>query len=87
MDPWSLSLYGMKAPMTWEEYKGRLVKFFDFVGLQGTIEERSKVFTDRSKKELNWLFSNLIKFARAQKERVEKESNSDTAADMYCSGR
>jgi hypothetical protein len=24
MDPWSLFLYGMKAPMTREKYRGRL---------------------------------------------------------------
>ncbi len=35
MDPWSLFLYGMKAPMTREKYNGRLVKFFDFIGLTG----------------------------------------------------
>jgi hypothetical protein len=33
MDPWSLFLYGMKAPMTREKYRGRVAKFFDFVGL------------------------------------------------------
>ena len=32
MDPWSLFIYGMKAPMTREKYTGRLAKFFDFIG-------------------------------------------------------
>jgi hypothetical protein len=31
MDPWSIFLYGMKAPMTREKYRGRLAKFFDFL--------------------------------------------------------
>lgn len=35
MDPWSLFLYGMKAPMTREKYRGRLAKFFDFIGMTG----------------------------------------------------
>jgi hypothetical protein len=35
MDPWSIFLYGMKAPMTKEKYRGRLAKFFDFIGLTG----------------------------------------------------
>ena len=26
MDPWSLFLYGMKAPMTREKYRGRLAE-------------------------------------------------------------
>jgi hypothetical protein len=52
MDPWSLFLYGMKAPMTREKYRGRLAKFFDFIGLtEGTMEERAKTSTERSKKE------------------------------------
>jgi hypothetical protein len=33
MDPWAIFLYGIKAPMTREKYRGRLAKFFDFVGL------------------------------------------------------
>jgi hypothetical protein len=33
MDPWSIFLYGMKAPMTSEKYRGRLAKFFDFIVL------------------------------------------------------
>ena len=37
MDPWSIFLYVMKAPMTREKYRERLAKFFDFVVLtEGT---------------------------------------------------
>jgi hypothetical protein len=28
MDPWSIFLYGMKAPMTREKYQGMLANFF-----------------------------------------------------------
>ncbi len=39
IDPWSLFLYGMKAPMTREKYRGRLARFFDFIGLtEGTMK-------------------------------------------------
>ena len=52
MDPWSIFLYGMKAPMTREKYRGRLAKFFDFIGLtEGTMEERAKTFTEKGKKQ------------------------------------
>jgi hypothetical protein len=48
MDPWSMFLYGMKAPMTREKYRGRMVKFFDFIGLtNSTMEERAKVFLNK----------------------------------------
>jgi hypothetical protein len=71
MDPWSIFLYGMKAPMTREKYRGRLAKFFDFVGLTGgTMEERAKTFTERGKKDLDWVFLSVLRFAHAQKERV-----------------
>lgn len=33
MDPWSLFIYAMKAPMTKDRYKTRVTKFFDFIGL------------------------------------------------------
>ena len=52
MDPWSIFLYGMKAPITRGKYRGRLAKFFDFVGLtEGTMEERTKTFTERGKRQ------------------------------------
>jgi hypothetical protein len=66
LDPWSMVLYGMKASMTREKYKGRLSKFFDFVGLQGTMEQHSQYFTDRAIKEPNWLFSNVWRFAQSR---------------------
>jgi hypothetical protein len=53
MDPWSMFLYGMKAPMTREKYRGRLAKFFDFIGLinSSTMEDCAKAFVERGKKE------------------------------------
>jgi hypothetical protein len=43
IDPWSLFLYGMKAPMTREKYRRRLAKFFDFIGLTDSSLCISKV--------------------------------------------
>ena len=41
-----------KAPMTREKYRGRLAKFFDFIGLtEGTMEEQATVFTEKGKKD------------------------------------
>jgi hypothetical protein len=33
LDPWSLFIFAMKAPMTKDRYKTRVAKFFDFIGL------------------------------------------------------
>ncbi len=68
MDPWLLFHYGMKAPMTREKYRGRLAKFFDFIGLtdsNSTMEERAKVFTERGKKEPDGVFATVLRFAQA----------------------
>src|SRR5688572_1129688 len=71
MDPWSIFLYGMKAPMTREKYRGRLAKFFDFIGLTGeTMEERAKTFAERGRTQPDWVFQSVLRFAQAQKERV-----------------
>jgi hypothetical protein len=71
MDPWSIFLYGMKAPMTREKYRGRLAKFFDFIGLTGeTMEERAKTFAERGRRQPDWVFQSVLLFAQAQKERV-----------------
>ena len=34
LDPWSLYIYAMKAPMTRDRYQTRLAKFLDFIGMQ-----------------------------------------------------
>jgi hypothetical protein len=73
MDPWSLFLYGMKAPMTREKYSGRLAKFFDFIGLtKDTTEERAKTFTQRGKKEPDWAFVTVLRFAQAERKSERK---------------
>jgi hypothetical protein len=70
MDRWSIFLYGMKAPMTREKYRGRLAKFFDFIGLtEGTMEERAKTFTERGKRQPDWVFVTILRFTLAQRER------------------
>jgi hypothetical protein len=40
-DLWWLFLFAMKSPMTREKYRGRLAKFFDFVGVEGTHQCQS----------------------------------------------
>jgi hypothetical protein len=67
MDPWSLSLYGMKAPMTREKYRGRLAKFLDFIGLtdNSRIKDYAKAFTERGRKDPDWVFVTVRRFAQS----------------------
>ena len=40
-DPYSIFVFAMNSPVTKQKYTYRLVKFFDFIGLEGeTIQER-----------------------------------------------
>jgi hypothetical protein len=60
--------------MTRDKYRGRLVKFFDFIGLTGgTMEERAKAFTERGKNEPHLVFVGIPRFAQAQKEGLKME--------------
>jgi hypothetical protein len=45
LDPWSLYIYAMKAPMTRDRYKTRLAKFLDFI----EIENGSKSLEDKAR--------------------------------------
>lgn len=58
LDPWSLFIYAMKAPMTRNRYQTRLAKFFDFIGIAGTrLEDRARTFAKRSKVDSNWAYN------------------------------
>jgi hypothetical protein len=75
LDPWSLFIYAMKAPMTRDRYKTRVAKFFDFIGIEErkTLEEKARTFANRGKDDINWAFSNILKFIHFQKERVDRK--------------
>jgi hypothetical protein len=74
LDPWSLFIYAMKAPMTRNRYQTRLAKFLDFIGIAGTrLEDRARAFAERGKNDSNWAFNNIVKFVHFQNNRVNKE--------------
>jgi len=43
LDPWTLFLNAMRAPMTRDRYKTRVAKFFNFVGIRGKTLEESQL--------------------------------------------
>jgi hypothetical protein len=78
LDPWSLYIYAMKAPLTRDKYKARLAKFLDFIGIEAedgnrSLEDNARTFAKKSKSDLNWAFANLLKFIQFQKDRVDKK--------------
>ena len=78
LDPWSLYIYAMKAPMTRDRYQTRLAKFLDFIGmLQGAsatnLEGRARAFAKKGKEDSIWALNNILKFVQFQKDRVDKK--------------
>jgi hypothetical protein len=83
MDPWSIFLYGMKAPMTREKYGGRLAKFFDFIGLTGgTMGERATAFTERGKKDSDWVFVSVLRFCLEELVHLKRQESTLKLATM-----
>lgn len=67
-DPWMLFLYALKAPQTKEKYIQRLIKFLDFLGYQGTKEEKARAFAARAKADPNYGFNSVLKFFQMKRE-------------------
>ena len=47
-DPYSLFLFALNSPSTKEKCVPRLQKFFDFVNLSGTMQEKCSIYVNRS---------------------------------------
>jgi integrase len=84
LDPWSLFIYAMKAPMTRNRYQTRLAKFLDFIGIAGTrLEDRARAFAERGKNDSNWAFNNIVKFVQFQNSRVNKKEITGATVRNY----
>jgi hypothetical protein len=85
LDPWSLYIYAMKAPMTRDRYQTRLAKFFDFVGLEVglKLEDRARVFAQRGKDDGNWALNSILRFVQYQKDRVDKKEITGATVRNY----
>ncbi len=84
-DLWSLYLYALKSPVTREKYQKRLERFFDFLGLEGsTVEEKSKVFMETTRKDGNqWVFNSLLSFMQFNLARVDRKEITGATVRNY----
>jgi hypothetical protein len=83
-NPWTLYLYAMKSPVTRDKYQKRLVKFFDYLRLDGpTIEDKSIVFVEMARKDSNWTFNSILRFIQFQNSRVIKKEISGATVRNY----
>ena len=90
-DPYSLFIFAFKSPSTKEKSVPRLNKFFDYIGLNGTIKEKCSTFTDKAKDEPSLAMSSVIKYLQMNKYRVEKKEitaatllNSVKVLKLFC---
>ena len=79
-DPYSLFIFAINSPSTKEKCVPRLFKFFEFVGLNGDIEEKCLMFTRNAKNQPSWAVTSVIRYLQFNKNRVEnKEITASTA--------
>jgi integrase len=74
-DPYRMFVYAIRSPYTKDSYFRRLRRFFDSIDLcKGeAMDKRCNAFAYRGRVNVNWAFSNILKFLYSQKEGVEKK--------------
>jgi hypothetical protein len=72
-DPWMLFVYALKAPATKEKYIQRLTKFLDFLGYQGTKEEKARAFADRARSDPVYAFNSVLRFFQSKREQIDRK--------------
>ena len=72
-DPYSLFIFGFNSSSTREKSVPRLNKFFEFINLNGTLQERCSTFAKKSKEDPSWAIRSVIKYLQMNKDGVEKK--------------
>ena len=84
IDPYTMFLHAMKSPVTKAKYSRRLEMFFDFLKIPGeTIEEQCLTFINNGRSNVNWVFTNILKFVLFHKERIHKKEISGATLINY----
>ncbi|HEX5981356.1 MAG TPA: hypothetical protein VFY77_01695, partial [Nitrososphaeraceae archaeon] len=84
IDPYSLFLHAMKSPVTKKKYSRRLEMFFEFLKISGeNLEEQCLTFVNSGKNNVNWVFTNILKFVLFHKERIDKKEISGATLINY----
>ena len=72
-DPWMIFLYALKAPATRDKYIQRLTKFLDFLGYQGTKEEKARAFAAQARADPIYAFNSVLKFFQSKREQIDRK--------------
>ena len=74
IDPYTMFLHAMKSPVTKGKYSRRLEMFFDFLKIPGeSLKEKCLTFVNNGQSDINWVFTNILKFVLFHKERIHKK--------------
>lgn len=83
-EPMGLFLYGIKSPVTKDRYLRRLGHFFDFMELQGKIDDQAKsLITQIKENEPTWISTKIMNYIQYHKERAERGELSDATVRNY----
>ncbi|MGE5634501.1 MAG: hypothetical protein ACM3VV_04670 [Deltaproteobacteria bacterium] len=75
INPYTLFLHAMKSPVTKKKYSRRLEMFFNFIKIPGeSLEEQCLTFVNNGRHNVNWVFTNVLKFVLFYKERIDKKN-------------
>lgn len=90
-DPYSLFIFAINSSSTKEKCVPRLFKFFEFIKIDGTIQDKCTIFAKKSKIEPSWALGCVIKYLQVNKERVERKEitaatllNSVKVIKLFC---
>ena len=66
----------MRSPVTKKKYSRRLEMFFNFIRIPGeSMKEQCLTFVKCGKNNIDWIFTNILKFVLFHKERIDKKRN------------
>ncbi len=77
--------YALKAPESRCQYRRRFKPFLDFLGLDGTLEEKAKQFWLKAEQNTKCAEDSLMLFIRFQKERANAREISNSTVPNYYS--
>ena len=84
IDPYTMFLLAMKSPVTKAKYSRRLEMFFDFLKISGeNLKEKCLTFVNSGQNDINWVFTNILKFVLFHNQRIHKKEISGATLINY----
>jgi hypothetical protein len=84
IDTYTMFLHAMKSPVTKTKCSRRREMVFDFLKILGeNLKEQCLTFVNNGQSEINWVFTNIIKFVLFHKERIQKKEISGATLINY----